>query len=51
MSFSFLYSCQYLLSIQDNYTQTKLANHIKKCSHDTINRYLKAEKVTPRLLW
>ena len=51
MSFSFLDYCQYLLSSQDNYTQTNLANHIKKCSHDTINRYLKAEKVTPRLLW
>ena len=51
MSFRLLDYCQYLLTAQDNYTQTNLANHLKKCSHDTINRQLSAEKVTPRLLW
>lgn len=51
MSFRLLKYCQYLLSAQNNYTQTNLANHLKECSHDTINRYLSAEKVTPRLLW
>lgn len=51
MSFSLLDYCQYLLSAQDNYTQTNFANHLKKCSHDTINRQLSAAKVTPRLLW
>ena len=50
MSFSLLKYCQYLLSSQDNYTQTNLANHLKICSHDTINRQLGAEKITPRLL-
>ena len=50
MSFSWLDYCQYLLSAQDNYTQTNLANHLNKCSHDTINRQLIYEKVTPRLL-
>ena len=51
MSFNLLDYCQYLLSSQGNYTQTHLAKHLKKCSHDTINRKLGAEKVTPRLLW
>jgi hypothetical protein len=28
-----------------------MAEHLKGFSHDTINRYLKAEKLSPRLLW
>lgn len=43
--------CQYLLSSQINYTLTNLADHLQKWSHDTINRYLKGEKLTPRLLF
>ena len=43
--------CQYLLSSQINYTLTNIANHLKSFSHDTINRYLKGEKLTPRLLF
>ncbi len=43
--------CQYLLSSQVNYTLTNMAEHLKSFSHDTINRYLKAEKLSPRLLW
>ena len=30
---------------------TNLAEHLKSFSHDTINRYLKGEKLTPRLLF
>jgi hypothetical protein len=37
-----------LLSSQVNYTLTNLAEHLKSFSHDTINRYLKGEKLTPR---
>lgn len=51
MEFSYLNYCQYLLSSQKNYTITNLANHIQKISHDTINRYLRNEKLTPRLIW
>ncbi len=51
MSFTKLDYCQYLLSSQVNYTLTNLAEHLKGFSHDTINRYLKAEKLSPRLLW
>jgi hypothetical protein len=51
MSFTKLDYCQYLLSSQINYTITNLADHLKKWSHDTINRYLKGEKLTPRLLF
>ncbi len=43
--------CQYLLSSQINYTLTHLADHLQSWSHDTLNRYLGGEKLTPRLLW
>ena len=43
--------CQYLLSSQINYTLTHLADHLEGFSHDTINRYLRGEKLTPRILW
>ena len=43
--------CQYLLSSQINYTLTNMAEHLKSFSHDTINRYLKGEKLSPRLLF
>jgi hypothetical protein len=39
------------LSSQVNYTLTNMAEHLKSFSHDTINRYLKGEKLTPRLLF
>ncbi len=52
MSFTKLDYCQYLLSSQINYTITNMAEHLKSSwSHDTINRYLKGEKLTPRLLF
>jgi hypothetical protein len=43
--------CQYLLVSQINYTLTNFADHNEKFSHDTINRYLRAERITPRLVW
>ena len=51
MRFTKVNYCQYLLSSQINYTITNLAEHLEQISHDTINRYLKNEKLTPRLLW
>ncbi len=51
MNFTKLDYCQYLLSSQINYTLTNMAEHLKTWSHDTINRYLKGEKLTPRLLF
>jgi hypothetical protein len=51
MSFTKLDYCQYLLSSQINYTLTNLAEHLQSWSHDTINRYLKGEKLVPRLLF
>lgn len=50
MTFSKLDYCPYLLSSQINYTFTNMADHLKAWSHDTINRYLKGDKLTPRLL-
>lgn len=43
--------CQYLLSTQINYTLTYFADHCEKFSHDLINRYLRGDKITPRLVW
>lgn len=43
--------CQYLLSSQINYTLTNFADHTEKFSHDTLNRYLAGEKITPHLVW
>jgi hypothetical protein len=43
--------CQFLLSSQINFSLTHLADHARKWSHDTINSYLKGEKITPRLTW
>ena len=51
MSFTKLDYCRYLLSSQINYTLTNMAEHLNSWSHDTINRYLKGEKLTPRLLF
>jgi hypothetical protein len=51
MSFTKLDYCQYLLSSPINYTMTNLADHLDGISHDRINRYLRGEKLTPRLLW
>jgi hypothetical protein len=51
VSFTKLDYCQYLLSSQTNYTLTNLAEHLQFFSHDTINRYLRGERLTPRLLW
>lgn len=51
MKFTKLDYCQYLLSSQTNFTLTHLADHSPQFSHDTINRYLSGEKLTPRLLW
>jgi hypothetical protein len=51
MKFTTLDYSQYLLFCQINYTVTHLADHLKRCSHDTINLLLKTEKITSRMLW
>jgi hypothetical protein len=43
--------CQYLLSTQINYTLTHYADHCARLSHDLVNRYLKEEKLTARVIW
>ena len=43
--------CQYLLVSQINYTLTNFADHCELFSHDAVNRYLKRDKITPRLIW
>src|SRR4030095_12630831 len=43
--------CQYLPVSQINYTLTHFADHCAQFSHDAINRYLRDERVTPRLIW
>jgi len=51
MSFTKLDYCQYLLSSPINYTLKNLAEHLEGVSHARVNRYLRQEKLTPRLLW
>jgi hypothetical protein len=43
--------CQYLLVSQINYTLTNFADHCDAFSHDAVNRYLRGERITPRLIW
>jgi DDE superfamily endonuclease len=43
--------CQYLLSSQINYTLTNFADHVERMSHDAVNRFLRREKMTSRLVW
>ena len=43
--------CQYLVSSQLNYTLTNFADHSERLSHDAVNRYLRGERITPRLVW
>ncbi len=43
--------CQYLVSSQINYTLTNFADHSLKFSHAQLNRYLRDDKLTPRLVW
>ena len=43
--------CQYLLVAQTNYTLTNCADHHEYLSHDALNRYLKRDKLTARLVW
>lgn len=50
-SMSSLEYCQFLLSTQTNYTLTYFADHVKKFSHDRINRYLRGERLRPSLVW
>ncbi len=43
--------CQYLLVSQINYTLTNFADHCERLSHDAVNRYLRGDSITPRLIW
>jgi hypothetical protein len=43
--------CQFLISSHINYTQTYLAEHSENYSHDSMNRFLRLDKLTPRILW
>lgn len=44
--------CQYLLVSQINYTITHYADHTQEqISHDAINRYLRNDRLTSRLVW
>jgi hypothetical protein len=49
--FSRLDYCQFLYTSQTNYTLTYLADHLQKCSHDTINRFLRDHDYKPSFLW
>ena len=42
---------QFLFNTQTNYTLTYFSDHIEEVSLDVINRYLKNEKLSPKLIW
>ncbi|NJM96062.1 MAG: hypothetical protein HC800_01570 [Phormidesmis sp. RL_2_1] len=41
---------QYLLVSQINYTLPYFPDHSEQWSHDQVNRHLKQERITPRLI-
>ena len=43
--------CQYLLVSHINHTLTNFADYCEQFSHDAINRYLRGDRITPRLVW
>lgn len=43
--------CQYLICAQTNYTITNLAEHLQTWSHDVLNKYLRNERITAKMLW
>ena len=43
--------CQYLLGSQINYTVTNFAEHTERFSHDAINRFLRTDHLSPRVVW
>ena len=43
--------CQYLLVSPINDTLTHSAAHCAQYSHDAINRSVRGEQITPRLVW
>jgi len=43
--------CQSLLSSQGNYTMTNFADHGSGFSHDSVNRLMRRDKLTGRMVW
>jgi hypothetical protein len=43
--------CQFLCSSHTNFTMTYFAEHGAGFSHDAVNRMLRRDKLTPRLVW
>jgi hypothetical protein len=43
--------CEFLISSQINYSQTYLADHSEIYSHDSMNRFLRLDNLTPSVLW
>ena len=42
--------CQYLLRSPLNYTLTHFADHSDRFTHDMLNRYLRGDRVSPRVI-
>ena len=43
--------CQFLASSHTNFTMTYFADHANGLSHDAINRFLRNDKLTGRMIW
>ena len=43
--------CQFLASSHTNFTMTYFADHANGLSHDAINRFLRNDKLTGKIIW
>ena len=43
--------CQFLILSQQNYNITYFAEHVEKCTHDVINRFLQKDNYSPSMPW
>ena len=43
--------CQFIIATLVNYTQSYMADHSPRFSHDAINRYLMEDDVSPNVVW
>ena len=51
MSINRINYCQFLASSHTNFTMTYLADHVNGLSHDAVNRFLRNDKLTGKMVW
>ena len=51
MSITRIDYCQFLASSHINFTMTYMADHVNGLSHDAVNRFLRNDKLTAKIIW